>query len=43
MKRILAKVEENRREDPSSEPDNEQNTWVIEAKLDEDILNWESA
>jgi hypothetical protein len=43
MKRILAKVEENRREDPSSEPDNEQNTWAIEAKLDEDILNWESA
>jgi hypothetical protein len=43
MKRVDAKIEENRKEDPVSEPDKEPNAWIIEAKLDEDILNWETA
>jgi hypothetical protein len=43
MKRVEAKIIENRKEDPASEPDNEPETWLIEAKLDQDIFNWESA
>jgi hypothetical protein len=42
MKRAQAKVEENFKEDPQSEPDRDPNTWLIEAKLDEDILDWET-
>jgi hypothetical protein len=42
MKRVQAKVEENRKEDPGSEPDKDPNTWLIEGKLDEDIINWET-
>jgi hypothetical protein len=42
MKRVDARIEENRKEDPRSEPDNEPNTWLIEAKLAEDIPDWES-
>jgi hypothetical protein len=42
MKRVEAKVIENRKEDPASEPDQGPNTWLIEAKLDEDILDWET-
>ena len=41
--RILAKVEANRKEDPSSEPGSDPNTWLIEARLEEDIPDWESA
>jgi len=41
MKRVEAKIEENRREDPLSEPDKAPNTWLIEGKLDEDIIDWE--
>jgi hypothetical protein len=41
MKKVEAKVVENRKEDPASERDRDPNTWLIEAKLDEDILNWE--
>ena len=37
MKRIVAKVETNRKEDPGSEPGSEPNTWLIEARLEEDI------
>lgn len=43
MKRVDAKIEENRKEDLVSEPDKEPNTWIIEAKLGEDINNWETA
>src|SRR6516164_5847395 len=43
MKRIVAKVETNRKEDPGSEPGSEPNTWLIEARLEEDIPDWESA
>jgi hypothetical protein len=42
MKRVEAKVVENIKEDPASEPDQDPNTWLIEAKLGEDILDWET-
>ena len=42
MKRVEAKILENRKEDPASEPDQDPATWLIEAKLDQDILDWES-
>jgi hypothetical protein len=42
MKRVEAKILENRKEDPGSEPDQDPATWLIEAKLDQDILDWES-
>ena len=42
MRGAEAKIVENRKEDPASEPDQNPNTWLIEAKLDEDILDWES-
>jgi len=41
MKRVEAKIEENRKEDPRSEPDAAPNTWIIEAKLDQDLIDWE--
>ena len=43
MKRVEAKVLQNIEEDPASEPDQQAGTWLIEAKLNEDILDWESA
>lgn len=42
MKRAEARIVENTKEDPLSEPDRDPNTWLISAKLDQDILNWES-
>ena len=42
MRRAEAKIVENRKEDPVSGPDQDPNTWLIEAKLDEDILDWET-
>jgi len=42
MKRVEAKIVDNIKEDPASEPDQDPNTWLIEAKLDEDILDWET-
>jgi hypothetical protein len=33
MKRVEAKIEENRKEDSASEPDKDPNTWLIEAKV----------
>jgi hypothetical protein len=42
MKRVQAKIEENRRENPLSEPDKDPNSWLIEAKLDEDVADWET-
>jgi hypothetical protein len=43
MKKVEAKVLENRKEDPETEPDQDPNTWLIEAKLGEDVLEWETA
>ena len=42
MKRVQARIEENRKEDPSSEPDHDPNAWLIEARLEEDIPNWQN-
>jgi hypothetical protein len=42
MRRAEAKVVENLKEDPASEPDQDPNTWLIEAKLEQDILEWET-
>ena len=42
MKRVEAKIIENRKEDPASELDRDPNTWLIEAELGEDILEWET-
>jgi hypothetical protein len=42
MRRAEAKIGENRKEDPASQPDQDPNTWLIEVKFDEDIFNWES-
>ena len=41
MKRAEAKILENRKEIPASEPDQDPDTWLLEAKLEEDILDWE--
>lgn len=43
MKIVRAKIEENRKEDPSSEPDKDPNTWLIEGKFHEGIPYWETA
>jgi hypothetical protein len=43
MKRLEAKILENESEDPRTEPDQEPNTWLIQGKLSEDILDWENA
>jgi hypothetical protein len=37
-----SRSEENLKEDPQSEPDRVPDTWLIEAKLDEDIVDWEN-
>jgi hypothetical protein len=42
MKRIRGKIEENMKEDPASEPDQATDTWLLDGKLDEDIVGWES-
>lgn len=43
MRIYEAKVEENSKEDPASEPDKERNTWLMVGKFDEDVPNWETA
>ena len=43
MRIYEAKIEENRQEDPASEPDQGRNTWLIVGKLVEDVPNWETA
>lgn len=42
MKRLEAEILENEPEDPRTEPDQEPNTWLIQGKLSEDVLNWEN-
>jgi hypothetical protein len=42
MKRIRGKILENFKEDPASEPDQASNTWLLDGKLDEDIIDWET-
>jgi len=43
MKRVEARILENEQEDPRTEPDQEPNTWLIQGKLREDIVDWENA
>lgn len=42
MKRTEAKIVANLKEIRESEPDQDPGTWIVEAKLDEDILDWET-
>jgi hypothetical protein len=42
MKRVEAKIVANVKESPTSEPDEDPNTWLIEAKLEEDVFEWEN-
>jgi hypothetical protein len=42
MKRAEAKIVANVKESPGSELDKDPNTWLIEAKLDQDVFEWES-
>jgi hypothetical protein len=41
MKIVRATIVENCKEDPASEPDRDPNTWLLEAKLEVPILDWE--
>jgi hypothetical protein len=41
MKVLNAKVLESRREEPGTEPDDLTNTWLIEAKLEQDLMGWD--
>ena len=41
MKVLEAKVVDSRQEDPASEPDRRNDTWIIEAKLKEHVPGWE--
>jgi hypothetical protein len=42
MKILEAKVIDKRKEDPESEPDHRTDSWIIEAKLETDLLDWEA-
>ena len=41
MKRVKAKIVDNSKEDPASEPDKDPDTWLVEAELHQDIIDWE--
>lgn len=43
MKRVEAKILANEKEDPKTEPGQAQDTWLIQGKLSEDIIDWENA
>jgi hypothetical protein len=43
MKRVQAKIVEISKEDPASEPDQDPNTWLVEAELRVGIRGWETA
>jgi hypothetical protein len=43
MKRVESRILENEQEDPRTEPDQGPNTWLIQGKLREDIIDWENA
>jgi hypothetical protein len=42
MKRTEAKIVANIKEIPESEPDQDPGTWLVEAKLEENVLDWET-
>jgi len=41
MKILNAKVVESRKEEPGTEPDRRADTWLLEAKLEQDLMGWE--
>ena len=41
MKILNAKVVETRKEEPGTEPDFRADTWLIEGKLEQDLMGWE--
>ena len=42
MKILNAKVVQSRKEEPGTEPDREADTWLIEGKLESDLMDWEN-
>ena len=42
MKILNAKVVECRKEEPGTEPDRRSDTWLIEGKLERDLMGWEN-
>jgi hypothetical protein len=42
MKILNAKVVESRKEEPGTEPDGRADTWLIEGKLEQDLMGWEN-
>jgi hypothetical protein len=42
MKILNAKVVESRKEEPGTEPDRRPDTWLIEGKLEHDLMGWEN-
>jgi hypothetical protein len=42
MKILNAKVVESRKEEPGTEPDRRADTWLIEGKLEHDLMGWEN-
>jgi hypothetical protein len=42
MKILNAKVVESRKEEAGTEPDRRADTWLIEGKLEQDLMGWEN-
>ena len=42
MKILEAKVVESRNEEAGTEPDHRTDTWLVEAKLEQDLMGWEN-
>jgi hypothetical protein len=43
MKRVEAKIVATTKENPVTELDRDPETWLIEGKLNEDVIDWEDA
>jgi hypothetical protein len=41
MKILNAKVVESRKEEARTEPDHRVDTWLLEGKLEQDVMGWE--
>jgi hypothetical protein len=42
MQILNAKVVESRKEEPGTEPDRRPDAWLIEGKLEQDLMGWEN-
>jgi len=42
MKILNAKITESRKEEPGTEPDRRADTWLLQAKLEQDLMGWEN-